>query len=191
MQVHVSGARRKTLHAALLFFSCSSFVAPISTNKVFNEIRNLGTGRGDQAHVMGFETGYVVRVAWHRMVRERVCGPCSSFRLTRTQPLPGAQLGEPQALFEFVHPNADDPIDNRRQGTCRWVAPDSGMLHGFAGYFDAQLYKDVHISINPPTFSTGMFSWFKYVCSRCAGTILTLSCSRAAACSFLFARLCI
>lgn len=35
------------------------------------------------------------------------------------------------------------------------------MLHGFGGYFDCKLYKDVHISINPPTFSTGMFSWFQ------------------------------
>jgi protein arginine N-methyltransferase 5 len=69
-------------------------------------------------------------------------------------------MGEPQALFKFVHPNDEDPIDNRRQGTCRWTVTEAGMLHGFGGYFDSKLYKDVHISINPPTFSTGMFSWF-------------------------------
>jgi hypothetical protein len=46
-----------------------SFIAPISTNKVFNEIRNLGAGRqSDSAHALGYETGYVVKVAWHRMV---------------------------------------------------------------------------------------------------------------------------
>jgi protein arginine N-methyltransferase 5 len=33
-------------------------------------------------------------------------------------------------------------------------------VHGLAGFFDSVLYKDVHISINPATFSTGMFSWF-------------------------------
>lgn len=69
-------------------------------------------------------------------------------------------LGEPQDLFTFVHPNRDDPIDNRRQGSCRWVTQDTGILHGFTGYFDCKLYKDVHISIDPRTFSEGMFSWF-------------------------------
>lgn len=34
------------------------------------------------------------------------------------------------------------------------------MCHGFAGYFDAQLYKDVHLSIHPPTHTPNMFSWF-------------------------------
>jgi hypothetical protein len=34
------------------------------------------------------------------------------------------------------------------------------QVHGLAGFFDSVLYKDVHISINPATFSTGMFSWF-------------------------------
>lgn len=37
---------------------------------------------------------------------------------------------------------------------------DNATIHGFAGYFDARLYKDVHISINPQTHSDGMFSWF-------------------------------
>ena len=34
------------------------------------------------------------------------------------------------------------------------------MLHGFAGYFETVLYKDVMLSINPQTHSPGMFSWF-------------------------------
>lgn len=34
------------------------------------------------------------------------------------------------------------------------------LLHGFAGYFDAELYKDVHLSIFPPTHTPNMFSWF-------------------------------
>ena len=33
-------------------------------------------------------------------------------------------------------------------------------LHGFGGYFECTLYKDVMISINPETHSRGMFSWF-------------------------------
>lgn len=34
------------------------------------------------------------------------------------------------------------------------------MCHGLAGYFDAQLYGDVHLSIHPPTHTANMFSWF-------------------------------
>ena len=34
------------------------------------------------------------------------------------------------------------------------------VCHGFAGYFDAKLYNDVHLSIHPPTHTPNMFSWF-------------------------------
>ena len=40
--------------------------------------------------------------------------------------------------------------------SCRFPA----VCHGFAGYFDARLYKDVHLSIHPPTHTPNMFSWF-------------------------------
>ena len=33
-------------------------------------------------------------------------------------------------------------------------------MHGLAGYFDAELYDDVSVSIHPDTHSPGMFSWF-------------------------------
>ena len=33
-------------------------------------------------------------------------------------------------------------------------------MHGFAGYFECVLYKDVLLSIHPPTHSENMFSWF-------------------------------
>ena len=42
----------------------------------------------------------------------------------------------------------------------RFTSKTSAMIHGFGGYFDAWLYKDINISINPATFSAGMFSWF-------------------------------
>lgn len=32
-------------------------------------------------------------------------------------------------------------------------------LVGFAGYFDAVLYKDVHLGIEPSTATPNMFSW--------------------------------
>lgn len=36
----------------------------------------------------------------------------------------------------------------------------AAVCHGFAGYFDAQLYGDVTLSIHPPTHTSDMFSWF-------------------------------
>jgi protein arginine N-methyltransferase 5 len=34
------------------------------------------------------------------------------------------------------------------------------MFIGFAGYFDAVLYKDVHLGIEPSTATPNMFSWY-------------------------------
>lgn len=36
----------------------------------------------------------------------------------------------------------------------------SVTIHGFAGYFDCSLYKDIGFSTVPETHSPGMFSWF-------------------------------
>ncbi|KAL6062042.1 Protein arginine N-methyltransferase 5, variant 2 [Balamuthia mandrillaris] len=70
------------------------------------------------------------------------------------------QLAPSKPCFTFVHPNREKNIDNSRYTKLSWQIENSSTLHGFAGYFDAQLFEDVHISINPDTFSEGMFSWF-------------------------------
>mmetsp|Transcript_2166 Transcript_2166/g.5001 ORF Transcript_2166/g.5001 Transcript_2166/m.5001 type:complete len:605 (-) Transcript_2166:334-2148(-) len=86
--------------------------------------------------VKHFETTYVVKMHRHKV------------------------LSAAQETWTFEHPNHQVPIDNTRQSTHRFQVARSSCLHGFAGYFDALLYGDVHISIYPETFSTGMFSWF-------------------------------
>jgi protein arginine N-methyltransferase 5 len=70
------------------------------------------------------------------------------------------QLAEAQECFTFVHPNRDKIIDNTRYKKFQFQIQESATMHGFAGYFDSLLFDDVHISINPKTFTTGMFSWF-------------------------------
>eukprot|EP00163_Fabomonas_tropica_P020056 TRINITY_DN3524_c0_g1_i1.p1 TRINITY_DN3524_c0_g1~~TRINITY_DN3524_c0_g1_i1.p1 ORF type:complete len:618 (+),score=110.21 TRINITY_DN3524_c0_g1_i1:228-2081(+) len=72
----------------------------------------------------------------------------------------GVTLAESQPCFHFVHPNHEDPINNDRYTVLRFKSRTSALMHGFAGYFETTLYKDVMLSINPQTFSTGMFSWF-------------------------------
>ena len=37
---------------------------------------------------------------------------------------------------------------------------EQSEIHGFAGYFTAELYKDIFYSINPVTHTPGMHSWF-------------------------------
>ena len=70
-------------------------------------------------------------------------------------------LAEPQAVFTFSHPNRSHPIDNSRH--CQLVFEPTGqpaICHGFAGYFDAVLYKQIHLSILPSTHTANMASWF-------------------------------
>jgi len=110
--------------------SYTSYVAPISSSRVWNEVKNFG----DVKH---FETAYVVK--FHN----------------------GTQLVEAKECFTFHHPNPEYPNqDNSRYKKLRFEVGTANTLHGLAGYFDATLYKDIHISINPLTFSEGMFSWF-------------------------------
>lgn len=69
------------------------------------------------------------------------------------------ELGKPQEVFNFVHPSPP-PYNNDRSITLEFEAPTSTLIHGFSGYFDCCLYKDVHISIAPQNHTTDMVSWF-------------------------------
>jgi hypothetical protein len=70
------------------------------------------------------------------------------------------QLCESKEVFTFVHPNTDETIDNRRYTSVEFEITKNAVIHGLAGFFDATLYGDVHISIDQRNFSAGMFSWF-------------------------------
>ena len=71
------------------------------------------------------------------------------------------QIDDAQKLFEFEHPNrSTNPIDNTRCKTLRFTAKLDAMLHGFSGFFEAVLYKDIKMSILPETHSQGLASWF-------------------------------
>ncbi|KAL9692669.1 hypothetical protein quinque_005531 [Culex quinquefasciatus] len=57
-------------------------------------------------------------------------------------------IDAPQPLFEFVHPNPAPIIDNSRSASLTFKASLDCVMHGFTGYFDAVLYKDITISIH-------------------------------------------
>eukprot|EP00929_Paragymnodinium_shiwhaense_P008126 TRINITY_DN112068_c0_g1_i1.p1 TRINITY_DN112068_c0_g1~~TRINITY_DN112068_c0_g1_i1.p1 ORF type:complete len:609 (-),score=92.99 TRINITY_DN112068_c0_g1_i1:219-2045(-) len=61
--------------------------------------------------------------------------------------------------FTFEHPNWTRAT-NDRFTSVEFTAEVDSLVHGFAGYFECVLYDDVTLSINPDTYSEGMFSWF-------------------------------
>jgi protein arginine N-methyltransferase 5 len=72
-------------------------------------------------------------------------------------------IDSPKQLFTFDHSNlslAPETRDNRRHELTTFTARSDCCLHGFAGFFDAKLFGDVHISIVPGQESPDMFSWF-------------------------------
>lgn len=112
----------------------TSYATPLSSPKLYAEVSGCKeVGKSPEAH---FECPYVVRL-------QNV-----------------NYLDEPQAVFTFIHPNNDQPIDNERYIQLDFKIKKASMIHGVAGFFDMVLYKDVMLSILPETHSDGMFSWF-------------------------------
>jgi len=114
--------------------SYTSFLGPLQSSKLYNEVRQC---KDETKHPLAnFETPYVV----HFQNR--------------------FELAPPQSLFTFVHPNRERIIDNSRYSELSFTIVADSVLHGFGGYFECKLYKDIMISILPSTHSPGMFSWF-------------------------------
>ncbi|XP_065849543.1 protein arginine N-methyltransferase 1.5 [Euphorbia lathyris] len=112
--------------------SYTSYIQPVTASKLYNDVKS----HKDLVH---FETAYVVKL--HNI----------------------AKLAPSQPVFTFTHPNYTSQKSNNRYKKLKFeLANDTGsaMVHGFAGYFDAELYKDVHLSIEPSTATPKMFSWF-------------------------------
>ncbi|GAB4837642.1 Protein arginine N-methyltransferase 5 [Ancistrocladus abbreviatus] len=112
--------------------SYTSFLQPITAAKMCNDLQLLK----DLVH---FETAYVVK--WHKVARLAPCQP----------------------VFTFTHPNYSAEKTNERYMKLQFEIPNdagSALVHGFAGYFDATLYKDVHLVTVPTMQTPNMFSWY-------------------------------
>uniref|UniRef100_A0AAX7SEW0 Protein arginine N-methyltransferase 5 n=1 Tax=Astatotilapia calliptera TaxID=8154 RepID=A0AAX7SEW0_ASTCA len=98
--------------------SYTSYLAPLSSSKLYNEVR--GCRERDKDPESHFETPYVVRL--------------HNFH----------QLADPKPCFTFTHPSTD--MNNNRYQCLRFTVGCNSVLHGFAGYFETTLYKDVTLS---------------------------------------------
>ncbi|XP_025829621.1 protein arginine N-methyltransferase 5 [Agrilus planipennis] len=117
--------------------SYTSYLAPLQSSKIYNEIKNSKTA--DKTTESLYETPYIIHLVNYY------------------------QIAVSQPLFKFEHPNWNEVIDNDRYGKLRFPVLQNCVLTGFAGYFETVLYKDVILSINPQTYSVGMVSWFPIV----------------------------
>ncbi|KAI9178791.1 hypothetical protein H9P43_005453 [Blastocladiella emersonii ATCC 22665] len=114
--------------------SYSPWLAPVSSAKLYSEAAKHKT-------VAALETSYVV------MIRN------------------AALVAPPQRAWTFHHPAPTILLDNahneRYASLAFDVQGDSALVHGFAGYFDCTLYRDVTLSTRPgDDHSPDMTSWF-------------------------------
>ncbi|KAJ6252796.1 protein arginine n-methyltransferase 5 [Anaeramoeba flamelloides] len=113
----------------------NSFMCPISTPRLFNELFEK------KNNLKGLETSYVVNFGKYKY------------------------LSNIQKVFTFTHPLPKESIKkdnshNDRFKSFNFVLKNDSLIHGFAGFFDAILYKDVKLSTNPIDHTPQMASWF-------------------------------
>lgn len=86
-----------------------------------------------------FETAFVVKLHNHKRLATAL--PCMTFVHPNRA---GRKVDPPEAVAR-----TDGAIDNRRYAALRFEADVTATLHGFGGYFEAKLYKDIIISASP------------------------------------------
>jgi type II protein arginine methyltransferase len=72
-------------------------------------------------------------------------------------------IDDPKLLWSFHHPKKlrdEKYISNYRHETVSFKAKEDSVLHGFAGYFSTNLYKDIEFNIVPSTHTKDLISWW-------------------------------
>ncbi|XP_052867617.1 protein arginine N-methyltransferase 5 [Anopheles cruzii] len=117
----------------------TSYLNPCMASKVYNQVRTLERNPNRKDRVVSSRHMEQTYVAYQKNAYH---------------------IDDPQPLFEFVHPNRQQPIDNSRYRVLRFKASLDCVLNGFRGSFDTVLYKDITLSIHPFTHTIGLGSWF-------------------------------
>lgn len=123
---------QKFMHADSISIPCyyRSQIAPISSQVLWNEAKLCQEVKDP------FSVGYVVYIfsAYY---------PCED---------------EVKNVFGFTHPMPK--LHKNMFAKLSFVSKNNAMLHGFAGFFETQLYDKVWLSIKPGTHTPTMRSWF-------------------------------
>lgn len=117
----------------------TSYLNPCSATRIFNQIRAMEKA--------GYSRDRIVTS--HHMEGNYVAYLKNAYHAS-----------DPQEVFSFDHPNRSDRIDNNRYRVLRFLIGQDCMIHGFAGYFDTVLYKNITLSIHPFHHTPGLSSWF-------------------------------
>lgn len=113
--------------------SYTSFLSPVQSRKLHSEISSIRKNKDN----CNFQKPYIVQLN-------------NVYTIAKAKP-----------LFTFHHPRTNlEENNSNKDGFLTFNISQDCILHGFAGYFESILYKDVKLSIVPETFSEGMFSWF-------------------------------
>ena len=115
-------------------YSYTSYLCPITNNGVYSRLIEKPKE---------FEIPYVIHLKRHKKLSKTI-----------------------KKCWTFIHPNNKQKIMLNNSHNSRYckltfnIDIDSSVIHGFAGYFDTVLYKDVILSINPNNATKNMYSWF-------------------------------
>ncbi|KAI8876437.1 PRMT5-domain-containing protein [Backusella circina FSU 941] len=71
------------------------------------------------------------------------------------------ELAESQQLWTFIHPD-DKASCHSRYGQVEFKVSQDAVMHGFAGYFDCTLYKNITLSTRPETRTPNLFGCFVF-----------------------------
>ncbi|KAL5485729.1 hypothetical protein ACEPAI_6770 [Sanghuangporus weigelae] len=142
--------------------SYASFFAPIQSAKLYHEAGGSKDAK-EKDREKGLEMPYVVMPQSFNFLAEDSPGSGHAGRC-------GDRI---QQCWEFEHPRKDAVLDsnglpltnshNTRSASLTFAIPHAGILHGFAGYFEAVLYDNIGLSIHPDRkdyISKDMLSWF-------------------------------
>lgn len=128
-------------HGVSIPASYAAFAAPVSSQKLHSEMMALMSSDYPNSHELAqrlpWETPYVVKVG-------------QAFVLAQSK-----------KCWEFAHPNWTGSGNDRFAKLQFQGLAEPVLVHGFTGYFECQLYKDVMMSIRPETHTKDMTSWFE------------------------------
>ncbi|KAJ1651476.1 hypothetical protein IWQ61_007969 [Dispira simplex] len=122
--------------------SYASFVAPLSSSKLYSQVLALN----GPSH---FQTPFVVLFD----AVDTLYPPQKVWQFNHPNPLLcTGDLTSPGLRSENQH--------NARYAVNTFSTDKAAFIHGMAGYFDCVLYKDITMSIRPSNHTPAMFSWF-------------------------------